>query len=277
MTLSNNRKIKLGLALGSGGAKGACHLGALKAFEEENIKFEVFSGASIGSLMGALLARGYGVDDIFAITDEMWKNKKLALLSVMDGGLISVFRSVMGGAYFSDLKYPFSAVASDMISGEEVVFKNGDLSIALAASCAIPPTFRPVNYRGLRLVDGAFLNAVPADKCVADGAEMVIGINLSAGKNMNTSGKEVLDNMYPENRIPVTDRSKWGYKYSDFMIEPDLSEYRGYSVNRMDEMYEIGYKETKRKMPIIKAAIEAKDIYTEKDFEIARERKVIKI
>ncbi|MBQ7642345.1 MAG: patatin-like phospholipase family protein, partial [Clostridia bacterium] len=169
------------------------------------------------------------------------KNSPFSLVGVFGGDLVGEVDKILGGAGFSDLKKPFCATAADMTSGEEVAFFGGDLVIAVAASCAIPPAFAPVCADGRKLVDGAFLNSVPSDRCVELGAEVVIGIDLGKGGS-NRYMKAVLDDLYPENRIPLAGKNSKGREYSSFMLRPDLDAYRGISVGRLNEMFDIGYE-----------------------------------
>lgn len=249
------KKPIIGLALGSGGAKGAAHLGAMAAMREEGITFDVFAGTSIGSLVGALAAKGLNESDMLSIISETWQNKAYALLAVLDGGLIGIIRSTIGGAEFSDLNRPFAAVSADLKTGKEVVFTGGDLSVAIASSCAMPPTFKPIDCGNLRLIDGAFVNYVPADRAVELGANVVVSVNLGAERKTNEEGKRVIDDLYPDNEVKEKDRSEAAYKYSSVVIEPNLSAYTGFSVNKIREMYEIGYQAAKDKVGEIKRAI----------------------
>ncbi len=248
--MENGKKIKLGLALGSGGAKGAAHLGVLKAFEEENIEFDVVSGTSIGSVVGFLYAKGYTVGDALRLKDELRIDDPQTLLAMYLGGfgLTDVMRRVTGGAYFDDLAKPFAAVATDLDNGEEVVMSEGDVSMAIAASSAIPPIFKFVERGGRRLVDGAFVNYVPSDVARKLGASFVVSVNLGAGKNTNTEIKRTLDEIYPENGVKEGARSEQCYKFSDVVIEPDLGDFSSTDVRRIDQAFDIGYAAAKNKI-----------------------------
>ena len=275
----NNIKEKgfcVGLALGCGGAKGFAHLGAMRALRENGVTFDVFAGTSIGSLIGAFFAFGYNENDVFELFKETLASRAMTVLNVMDGGLTSVINSALGGASFSDLKYPFAAVATELISGKEVVFTGGDLSVAVASSCAIPPTFSPVKFRDYQLIDGAYTNYVPSDRCVELGANAVLGINLGKERRRNPEGNRVLDEMYPYHNVPFIDRCENGYKYASFMIEPKLSDYNGFSINKAHELFDIGYEETTLQMPKIKNALSA-PTFGEEDIKKIREREIIRV
>ncbi len=256
---TNKDSIKIGVAFGSGGAKGMAHLGVLKAFEEEGISFDLVAGTSIGSIVGALYAKGYTSCDMQELLKEVILNDmQMTLLFAL--GMINlkdIINKFTGGAYFSDLKKPFKAVAVDLDAGKEVVISEGELATALASSSAIPP-FPPVQAYGKRLVDGAYLNYVPSDVVKEMGADVIIAINLGAGKDTNQGIKRALDEIHPNNGVPLTDRSWQCYKYSDFVLEPDLSNFSTSALGGLEEMYEIGYKTAKEKMNKIKEIISKK-------------------
>ena len=255
----SKKDFKIGIAFGSGGAKGAAHLGALKAFEEEGISFDIIAGTSIGSIVGALYAKGYSSNDMRALLKEIAigdvQMTLMFALGMID--LSQIINKFTGGAHFSDLKKPFKAVAVDLDEGKEVILTEGELSKALAASSSVPP-MPPIYLQGKRLVDGAFLNYVPSDVVKDMGADVVIAINLGKEHETNQVIKMTLDEFYPNNGIPLTDRSKQCYKYADFVLEPDLSNFSTSSLRGLDDMYEIGYQAAKQKMQEIKAIISNK-------------------
>lgn len=246
--------LRSGVAFGSGGAKGAALIGALKAFEQRGITFDVVAGTSIGSFVGAMYALGFSADEMTSVASEFSTGSSMVAAGF--GGLKEVFDRIFGGAGFGDLKKPFRAIATDMVTGREVVFTRGDLAVAVAASCSIPPAFKPVKYRGKELIDGAFVNYVPADACVKMGAEAVVGINLGVGREYAVESKPVLDEMYPYNGVPLVNRSEKGYKYSSIMLEPDLAGYKSTSVTKIGEMYRAGYSEAEKRIDEVVSALE---------------------
>lgn len=258
--MKNDKKIKIGLALGSGGAKGTALIGALRAFEEVNLSFDIIAGTSIGSVVGALYARGYTSEDMMNLKDEsgLADPRSLIAFTLGTASLKDAISGFIGGAYFSDLKKPFTAVATNLDSGEEVDMSSGDLASALAGSCAIPPVFRAVNRDGMRLVDGAFVNYVPADVVKRGGADAVISINLGKGQDYNTHIKRILDEIYRDNGVKLANRSEACYKYSDIVIEPDLADFKSSSVHALDEMYLRGYTAAKLKIEEIVKLIDDK-------------------
>ena len=135
------KEIKLGLALGSGGAKGFAELGAIRAFEEHGIEFQIVGGTSIGSIVGAFIADGYSSTDIVELlkTIDVSEIKNTFMLGMDTFGLKSVIDREIGDKNIEELKKPFVCVATEMESGKERVFLSGNIADALCASGCIPP------------------------------------------------------------------------------------------------------------------------------------------
>lgn len=222
--MSGNR-LKVGLVLGGGGAKGAAEVGVLKVLEETGIPVDYIAGTSIGSIVGGLYAIGYSpaeLDSLFRYQDWLYllsdkikresksfsykrdeevyilhipfsSKKKRGLLPrgyVAGQNITNLFSRLTVGyhqmASFSDLPIPFTCVATDLVSGKEVDISSGSLPLAMRASMSIPGVFSPVDKDGMLLVDGGTLNNFPVDVVRKMGADVVIGVDLSTGwKNKN--------------------------------------------------------------------------------------------
>jgi len=180
-------KPKIGLALGSGVARGWTHIGVLRALRAEGIEPDVICGTSIGALVGGAYLAGH-LDHL-----EDWARglTKRGLLKYLDfgftgGGLIggkrfdTLYKESLGDALIQDLDRPFAAIATDLATGHEVWLQEGGLESAIRASYALPGVFSPVNHEGRWLVDGALVNPVPVSVCRALGAHVVIAVNLNA-------------------------------------------------------------------------------------------------
>ena len=240
----------LGLALGSGGAKGFAELGALKAFEENGITFDIIGGTSIGSIIGAFYADGYSSTDIQnLILGIKLKDVITGLPFNMDmSGIRRVIDREIGGKNIEELKKPFVAVCTDADEMKEVHFTKGKVATAVSGSGCFLPYFRPVvDTEGRRLIDGAYINSIPAREVRELGAEYVVGVDLSA-----------FNPLTPEDKLrPGASKNpkEKGYKYSDVMITPDLSAYTGTSLSGRHEMFELGYAAAMEKMDEIKTGI----------------------
>ena len=197
--------LKIGLALGSGSARGWAHIGVIRALEENGIKPDIVAGCSIGALVGAAY-RGGNLDTL-----EKWVRKLtfwdvVRLLDVrMMGGLIegaslmASFEDKLKDINIEELPAPFAAVATDLANGREVWLQEGPLPTAVRASIALPGLFSPVRMDDRWLVDGGLTNPVPVSLCRAMGADVIIAVNLNSdivGRHLKSSeerSKEIKD------------------------------------------------------------------------------------
>ena len=234
------KRPKLGIALGSGGAKGFAELGALRAFEENGIEFDYVAGASIGSIIGAFYAEGYTSTDIFELLKKVDAKdiKSTFMLSMNMSGLYTVIDNALGSTNIEELKKPFVAIATVLETNEELVLDKGNVAQALCASSCYPPFFKPVVVNGQRLVDGAFTNSVPSDVVRKMGADIVIGIDLSD----HEAKPSALAKIFPTFESKVSKPWEKGYQYSDVMLHPDLKGYTSLSFQAGSKMFEIGYE-----------------------------------
>ncbi|MBE7086880.1 MAG: hypothetical protein E7369_01090 [Clostridiales bacterium] len=248
------RPLKLGLALGSGGAKGFAELGVIKAMEENGIEFDIVAGTSIGSIIGAFYADGYTSTDIYELFKKVDFMKIISppMLKMDTSGLKTVIDRAIGGKNIEELKKPFMAVATEVESGEEMVFKSGSVSTALSASSCFPPFFKPVVIDDKRYLDGAFTNSIPADLVREMGADYVVGVDLSD----RDAKPNLLFRIIPTYESKIKEPWKKGYTNSDFMLHPDLTGYSSVSFLSGSQIYEIGYRTAIENMPKIKAEIE---------------------
>ena len=255
------KHVRLGLALGSGGAKGAAHVGVLKAFEEEGIKFDMVAGTSIGSIIGSFLAIGLDSEDMIRMMKEYGIADPVRFLGYKFKGYTveQAMDVLLSEKTFADTVIPFAAVAADLNTGEEVVMKNGNLAKAVAASSAIPPVFKPVGRMNRKLVDGAFVNAVPADVVKNMGADVVISVNLTTISS-NVVGKATLDVMYKGHGVKEQNRLRQMKKYSDYVLTPDLAGFKSIDVTKTDDMFDRGYVCAKRNMYEIKKLLTSKKV-----------------
>lgn len=176
----------IGLALGSGAARGWAHLGVLRALAAEGVVPDVVCGCSIGAFVGAAAASG----DLDKLTDWAKALKWQDVVSLLDvslrGGLIKgerliqFFQRNFFDRDFSDLPTRFACVATELGSGREVWLHDGNVSEAVRASIALPGLMTPVMYRGQVLVDGGLVNPVPVSLCRAMGADVVIAVDLGS-------------------------------------------------------------------------------------------------
>lgn len=178
-----SRKPCLGIALGSGSARGWAHIGVLRALEEAGIVPEVISGTSIGALVGAAYASGR-MDRLqeWVLEIDWWDI--IRYMDLRRGGvegerLMRAFGERVDDVPIETLPKPYGAVATDLQTGREVWFQEGSLLEAVRASIALPGLFSPVKFRDSWLVDGGLVDPLPVSLCRALGADRVIAVHLN--------------------------------------------------------------------------------------------------
>lgn len=179
------RQVKIGLALGSGAAKGWAHIGVINALKRAGIKIDIVAGCSVGALVGAAYAcnrlpmmerwvRSFSYWDVLRLMDLSWRR----------GGLLRgerVFnnvRKIIPDESIEGCALRFGSVATNLSTGRELWFTEGDLHQAVRASCSMPGLLSPVGFNGYWLVDGAVVNPVPISLTRALGADIVIAVDL---------------------------------------------------------------------------------------------------
>ncbi len=188
LTEYKKRGLKIGLALGSGSARGLAHVGVIMALEAYNIPIDIITGSSIGSVIGSLYASGATVRQLEEVALSIKKSKTLFLIDpvfphsgLISGDRIEKMLNQFGikDKTFDDLKIPFAAVATDVESGAEVILNQGKVIDAVRASISIPGIFTPVKYQDYYLVDGGVVDPVPVDVVKMMGADIIIAVNLA--------------------------------------------------------------------------------------------------
>jgi NTE family protein len=187
-------KLRIGLALGGGGAKGFAHIGVIKMLEASGIHADVVAGTSAGSVVGALYASGM---DPFQLQEQAFA---LDETSIRDAGFFSnglvkgqklqdYVNQLVGSRAMDKMRLPFAAVATQLETGERVVFVRGNTGQAVRASSSIPGVFEPVEISGKHYVDGGVVSPVPVDAARELGADFVIAVDISTKANgTNPSG-----------------------------------------------------------------------------------------
>ncbi|HCS13918.1 MAG TPA: patatin [Zetaproteobacteria bacterium] len=203
---------RIGLALGSGAARGWGHIGVIRALARHGIRPHIVCGCSMGALIGAAYA-ARNLDGLAQWAAKLSNRQVLRLMdfSLSSGGLIQGERlmdelaSFVADESIESLAIPFAAVATDLDSGAEICMAEGSLSQAVRASTALPGLFAPVCRDGVWLVDGGLVNPVPVSVCRELGADVVIGVNLNtgiAGTRARFAGRETrLSLSLPENEF----------------------------------------------------------------------------
>lgn len=225
MTESATGTPVLGLALGSGSAKGWAHIGVLQELEQMNLKPDVVCGTSIGALVGAVYVSGQL--DVFSDWVQTLTGRDV--FGFMDfslsGGVVKgeklfdFFQEQHQNPDIGDLNQHFAAVATDMRNGRETWLTRGPVLQAARASCALPGLFTPVQHRERWMLDGGLVNPVPVSVCRALGADVVLAVNLNHGLVGPHMARHYQRN--PEQEASGdTDESFW-QKMKEFLGSPE--------------------------------------------------------
>ncbi|MEI5906057.1 patatin-like phospholipase family protein [Bacillus spongiae] len=251
---------KIGLALGSGGARGFAHLGVLKVLKDHGIPIDFIAGSSMGALVGAFYATGHKIEDLYRFS-TVFRRKYFLDFTVPKMGFISGKR-IKEFIYlfthqknFDELLIPLAIVATDLTHGKKVVFKEGCVADAVRASISIPGIFVPEKKDGRILVDGGVIDRVPVSVVKEMGADLVIAVDVS-----HVNKEAELNNIYDiimhsidilqleilENRVIA----------SDVMIRPHVEMFSSKAFTNIEEMIEVGEQESMKYIPQIRKLIE---------------------
>ena len=249
--------MKVGLALGGGSARGLAHIGVLEVLEKEKIPIDMIAGTSAGALIGALYARGSNAIAIkeMATSMSLIDRARMIDLALPKTGLIAgerikkMLKELIGEAEFKDLRIPFACVATDIVTGEEVVIDHGSVVEAVRASISIPAVFTVVKYEGKFLVDGGLSNPVPVSVLKDMSADFTIAVNVippikrkhsSKGKAKISKENEKEPNIFTVliNMIDIANHhlAKESTSMADIVIEPDTSDIGPSDFNRTREI-----------------------------------------
>lgn len=227
--MNNKKRKKVGLALGSGGAKGYAHLGVLNALEKNNIPIDYISGASAGAIVGALYSLYKDTNKVKEILTDFNKVRSLIDVSFRGGifkgrKLINFFEDIFQGKKIQDLDIPLCVVATDYATGQEVRFRKGNIALAVRASMAIPFIFELVDCEKKELADGGLSSPVPIKALREMGADVVIGVRVEDKINQHEK-----KNIYSMTQRALTilqhNLSNYETEDCDILIDPYFEGY----------------------------------------------------
>lgn len=260
---NDKQKYKLGLALGGGGARGFAHLGVFDVLQEKGLTPDIIAGTSAGALAGAFFADGFTSKEIL----EFFKGIKFGELATtslprngffkMDG-MSSFLNRHLRSKTFEELQIPLRIVASDIETGESVIYDKGELIPPILASCAFPIVFEPIKFDNKYLVDGGLFVNFPVSAIRTD-CEKVIGANISplCPMKFNRSFKYIVERSL--HYLMVSNASA-DREACDYLIESlDLGKYTLFELSKSEQIYKLGYN-------VAKAYFEENDARIQQDF-----------
>lgn len=262
-TAKPSQRPGLGLALGGGFARGFAHLGVLKVFQKYDIKVSHIAGSSVGSILGAAFASGAPLERIIEACRTLrfrdiarWRVSRLGLAS--NHRLAALMDRVFGSRQFDDLKIPLAVVATDLATGEPVVFTQGNLVDAIRASCAFPGLFEPVQIGTRCLADGGLVAPVPTHAARFIGSQLVVGVSVG----MQDGHRGAPTNIFQVVSRAVSAAQKhqlevWE-RHADLVLRPDVQFLAWDDFARADEAIEAGAAAALRALPRIETLLERK-------------------
>lgn len=279
---------KVGLVLSGGAARGLAHIGVLKALEEQGVKIDAIAGTSMGAVIGGLYASGYKIDELEKLAlaidwqqalsdapprkDIPFRRKQddrdflvKQRLSFRDDGSLGLPLGVIQGqnlalllesllAHASDtrdfdkLPIPFRAVATDIASGEKVVFRKGHLPQVIRASMSIPAVFAPVELDGRLLVDGGMVDNIPLDIVREMGVDMAIVVDIGTPLRNRKQLATVVDVLNQSITLMTRRNSEEqlaSLHRDDILVQPPLSSFGVTDFGRAQDMIDAGYRATR--------------------------------
>jgi NTE family protein len=255
---------KVGLALSGGAARGFAHLGVLKVFQEHDIPIDYIAGTSAGSFAGGAYAAGMSIENIIELGKEItWY--RMSKLNFSAKGLISnkpiadLIEDKFPFNKFEDLMIPYAAIATNLETGKEAVFKDkGDIGFAICASCAIPGIFAPlVDASGNQFIDGGVVANVPTRAVKEMGADIVIAVDvLSCGATYWGKPSTLVGILFQSTMLLIRSSSSGHHYHSDAVIMPQIAHLRPDEIGKMDEFIELGEKAAREQIEDIKRLIE---------------------
>lgn len=256
---------RIGLALSGGAARGMAHAGVLRALLENEIRIDCIAGTSAGSIVGGAFAAGLSIDEISDFGRTLrWRDIGRVTMSRLgiqtNERLEQYLRARLPVCKFEDLRIPFAAVATELTTGMAVVMRDqGDVPFAIRASCTIPGWYVPVaDQDGRQLVDGGLVAVVPSTMARSLGADIVIAVDVnSEGATFIGPTSSVIGVLLQSIMVVQKTASHYQREMADLIINPKVGHIRWDEMGRADELMTAGYEAGLKRIPDIRALIDA--------------------
>lgn len=255
---------RIGLALGGGAARGFAHVGVIQVLEEAGIRPDFITGTSAGSLVAALYASGKSGTQLQQVADSM-EEAAFAdwMLPIFNRGMLrgeALARYVnqqVDRRLIENMAIPLGIVATDLHTGQGVLFQRGDTGTAVRASSAVPSVFQPVTISGHDYVDGGLVAPVPVRYARQMGAELVIAVDISAAPEGNPAS-DSLQILLQTFAIMGKSINNWELREADVVVRPALAGVRSADFTSRRRSVEAGRAAMQQALPLLKTALAAK-------------------
>ncbi|WP_028224669.1 patatin-like phospholipase family protein [Paraburkholderia ferrariae] len=258
------RPIRVGLALGGGAARGFSHIGVIKALEARNIQVDLVAGTSAGSVVAALYAsgmNGFAINKLALTMDEAsisdWA-MPFATRGFLHGvALQNYLNTTLHDRPIEKMARPLGIVATDLHSGQPILFQRGNTGIAVRASCSLPSIFDPVKIAGHEYVDGGLVSPVPASFARKMGADFVIAVDISARPESASTLSQFDVLMQTFTIMGQTIKTYELEKYADVVIRPNLNAMSGSDFGQRNAAILAGEEAVAKMMPELERKLAA--------------------
>ena len=252
---------KLGLALGGGAARGFAHIGVLQVLEEEGIKPSLVVGTSAGSVVASFYASGKTGQQLQWLADTMdetqftdWANPFSGRGILRGEALGKYINSQLNGMKIEDMKLPLGIVATDLRTGDGILFRRGDVATAVRASSAVPSVFEPVQIAGKDYVDGGLVSPVPVRYARQMGADLVLAIDISS-RPEDAKTSDMLKVLLQTFSIMGKSISQLELAQADVVVRPALPDIGSTEFSARKKSIEAGRAAMKQAMPQLRALL----------------------
>ena len=250
---------RLGLALGGGAARGFAHIGVIQVLEEAGIRPDLVVGTSAGSLVAALYAAGLTGGELAVLARQMDENT-LTDWAFPGRGLIRgealarFVRDHTGGRSIDQMKLPLGIVATDLDSGEPILFRVGDTGAAVRASSAVPAVFQPVRISGREYVDGGLVSPVPVRFARQMGATLVLAVDISQAPEGGPTG-DPFRMLLQTFAIMGKSINRLELRDADLVLRPALAGMAGADFRSRDRAVAAGRQAALQQVPALRQRI----------------------
>ena len=252
---------KLGLALGGGAARGFAHIGVLQVLEEEGIKPSLVVGTSAGSVVASFYDSGKTGQQLQWLADTMdetqftdWANPFSGRGILRGEALGKYINSQLNGMKIEDMKLPLGIVATDLRTGDGILFRRGDVATAVRASSAVPSVFEPVQIAGKDYVDGGLVSPVPVRYARQMGADLVLAIDISS-RPEDAKTTDMLKVLLQTFSIMGKSISQLELAQADVVVRPALPDIGSTEFSARKKSIEAGRAAMKQAMPQLRALL----------------------
>ena len=252
---------KLGLALGGGAARGFAHIGVIQVLEENGIQPDMVVGTSAGSLVAAFYASGKTGAQLQWLADSMdesqltdWTVPFFSRGMLRGEALGRYVNSQLNGAKIEDLKMPLGIVATDLQTGDGILFRRGDIATAVRASSAVPSVFEPVRIGNKDYVDGGLVSPVPVRSARQMGADIVIAVDISS-RPEDAKTSDMLKVLLQTFSIMGKSISQLEMAQAEVVVRPALPDVGSAEFTARQKSIEAGRAAMKMALPALKAAL----------------------